>query len=234
MTIIKNPFPAGGYRGPDYFCDREKETLALRRNMENGLNTTFISHRRMGKTAVIHHLFYQFSNKKDVKCIYTDLYATQNLKDFTGQMAEAIYKAFPEKQSAGKKFIKLLKSLSPVLSFDSLSGQPEIHFEYSRASQYEHSITSLFEFLEGQKAHILFAFDEFQQVAKYPEKNTEALLRTNIQNLNKCSFIFSGSNRHLMNQVFNNQKRPFFCQHSNAVFSCNTCFQLSAIHPKEI
>lgn len=97
-----------------------------------------------------------------------------------------------------------------MLSFDSLSEQPEIHFEYARTSQYEHSIASLFSFLEAQSTHILFAFDEFQQVAKYPEKNTEALLRTHIQTMKKCSFIFSGSNRHLMSQVFNNQKRPFF------------------------
>jgi len=164
----------------------------------------------MGKTGIIYHIFDELSKKNEIKCLYADLYASQSLKDLTEQTALAIYHAFPEKQSPGKKFMKLLKSMSPVLSFDPLSGQPEIRFEYVQTKQYEHSLSALFSFLEEQQKSILFAMDEFQQVANYPEKNTEALLRSMIQTLKNIHFIFSGSNKHLMHEVFNNQKRPFF------------------------
>lgn len=210
MALIKNIFPVSNYQGSELFCDREDETNALIRNAENGLNTTLVSIRRMGKTGVIYNVFYELLKKNEIKCLYTDLYATQSLKDLTEQTALAIYNAFPEKQSPGKKFMKLLKSLSPVLSYDQLSGQPEIHFEYMHIKQYEHSLSALFSFLEEQQKPVLFAMDEFQQVATYPEKNTEALLRSIIQKLKNIHFIFSGSNKHLMHEVFNNQKRPFF------------------------
>ncbi len=57
---------------------------------------------------------------------------------------------------------------------------------------------------------IIIAIDEFQQISQYPEKNTEALLRTLIQPLKNTRFIFSGSSRHVLTQMFNDNKRPFF------------------------
>jgi len=210
MKTLKNPFPVSGYYGHAYFCDREDEAFALIRNVENGLNTTLVSIRRMGKTGLIYHVFHELLKKKEIKSLYVDLYATQSLKDMCGQLAAAMFMVFPEKQSAGKKFLKLLKGLSPVITYDPLTGLPEVHFEYARYRQYEHSLASLFAFLEEQDSHILVVMDEFQQIVQYPEKNTEALLRTLIQKMKNCSFIFSGSNRHLMSQIFSNQKRPFF------------------------
>lgn len=205
-----NPFPVNGYHGPDLFCDRENEIKSLTRNAKNGINTTLISIRRIGKTGTILHFFEHMKQKNDVICLYVDLYATRSLKEFTEQIARCIHKTIPENKSIGKKFIRLLKSLNPVLTFDNLTGQPEIHFEYSQPKQYEYSLNSLFGFLESQNKTILFAMDEFQQVATYPESNTEALLRTLIQNLKNVRFIFSGSNKHLMNELFINSKRPFF------------------------
>ncbi|MFZ4412125.1 MAG: AAA family ATPase [Bacteroidales bacterium] len=205
-----NPFPVSGYYGLSLFCDREDETKALIRNIENGINTTLISIRRMGKTGTILHLFDVLKSNKDIKLLYVDLYASQNLKDFTEQIALTILKTFPENKSTGKRFLKLLKSFSPVISFDPLTGHPEIHFEFSQNNQYEHSLAGLFNFLENQEENIVFAMDEFQQIANYPEANTEALLRSLFQNIKNIRFIFSGSSKHLMNELFNNSKRPFF------------------------
>ncbi|MCD8182514.1 MAG: hypothetical protein LUE99_04795 [Bacteroides sp.] len=52
--------------------------------------------------------------------------------------------------------------------------------------------------------------DEFQQITEYPEKNIEALLRTYIQQMKNVSFIFCGSKRALMIEMFGNAKRPFY------------------------
>ena len=64
--------------------------------------------------------------------------------------------------------------------------------------------------MENEAQQAVVAIDEFQQVANYPEVNTEALLRSRIQNLQKTRFIFSGSNKHMMAEIFNSAKRPFF------------------------
>ena len=46
-NIPTNPFLITGYQGPDYFCDREKETASLMSALKNGRNITLISPRRM-------------------------------------------------------------------------------------------------------------------------------------------------------------------------------------------
>ena len=210
MNEPKNPFPVSGYYGIKLFCDREDETKRLISNIRNGINTTLLSIRRMGKTGLIFHVFETLKSNRKIECIYIDIYATQTLKDFTNHLAAGILKAFPEKNSLGKKFMLLLKSLRPVISFDSLSGDPEISFDFSTAKQNEQSLAGLFSFLETQNIQIVIAIDEFQQIATYPEKNTEALLRTLIQPLKNVRFIFSGSNRHMLSDIFSSSKRPFF------------------------
>jgi uncharacterized protein len=62
---------------------------------------------------------------------------------------------------------------------------------------------------------VIIAIDEFQQILTYPEKNTEALLRTYIQPLKNINFIFCGSNQRMMNEIFNSAKRPFYASCSN-------------------
>ncbi len=54
------------------------------------------------------------------------------------------------------------------------------------------------------------AIDEFQQIAKYPEKNIEALLRGHIQKSGNCNFIYAGSERHMMQEMFLASNRPFY------------------------
>lgn len=206
----KNPFPVVGYHGPELFCDREKETDKLSKNLQGGLNTTLISLRRMGKTALIYRVFEEIYKKKQTICLYVDLYPTRNIKDLTRQLATASLSVLPQKKRTGRRFLTFLKGLRPVITYDPLTGAPEVRFEYSAISEYEVTLSALLGFLNDQEADICLALDEFQVIASYEEGNAEAILRTMIQSLNNVHFIFSGSNRHMMTEIFNSSKRPFF------------------------
>lgn len=208
--VIKNPFPVVGYHGPSMFCDREKETDKLSGNLQSGLNTTLISLRRMGKTAMIYHVFNQILKEKQSICLYVDLYPTRSIKDLTRQLATASINMLPGKKWTGKRFLAFLKSLRPVITYDPLTGAPGVRFEYSEQSDYEITIAALLNFLNDQGTDVYIAFDEFQVIASYEEGNSEAMLRTMIQPLNNVHFLFSGSNRHMMTEIFNSSKRPFF------------------------
>jgi hypothetical protein len=206
----KNPFSVVGYHGPDLFCDRKKEAVVLMRNLLGGQNTTLISLRRMGKTALIHHVFERITMEKQGYCLYVDLYPTGSLSEMTRQLATAAMNLLPQKKRIGKKFISFLKGLRPVIKYDPLTGAPEVRFEYATATDYEITLSALLNFLNEQDMDVFLAFDEFQVIASYADGNTEALLRTMIQQLNNIHFIFSGSNRHMMNEIFQDTKRPFF------------------------
>jgi len=204
-----NPFIILGYEGADFFCDREDEVERLYRNMNNGINTTLISIRRMGKTGLIHHFFHFLSQESNVDTLFVDLFETKNLSDFIGKFASAIFEKFPEKKSIGKKFWDFIKGIQPVISYDSLTGQPEIKFNFVGSTDCQRTLKNLFLFLENQNIPIIVAFDEFQQISEYPE-NTEAILRTIIQTLKNLRFIFSGSHKRMITEMFQNANRPFF------------------------
>ena len=59
--------------------------------------------------------------------------------------------------------------------------------------------------------HCLVAIDEFQQILYYNDNlNVEAALRTQIQQCPNANFIFAGSQRHLMSEMFLSPARPFY------------------------
>ena len=211
MEQNKNPFKLRAYTTPDLFCDREEEVRRLFGYAENGVDVTLFSLRRMGKTGLIQHFFNQLKAKKnEQKTLYVDIYDTQNVTAFTNRLATAILQEFPEERSIGRRFLKLLKSFSPIISFDQFTGVPEVSLTFSSEQQQQYTLKSLLDFLEEQKQQVIVAIDEFQQIANYPEKNVEANLRTIVQQLNNVNFIFSGSHKHLLIEMFNSAKRPFF------------------------
>lgn len=210
MRNSVNPFLINGYISPEYFCNREEETKTLIENISNNANTTFFALRRLGKTALIQHVFHLLRNKKHIECIYLDIYATRNLKEFTNQLANSIYKVFPENRTIGKKFWEAIKLFRPIISVDTMTGSPELSLDITQPKQYEKTIPQLLQFLDDQKMKTVIAIDEFQQILTYPEKNVEALLRTVIQQLKNVNFIFCGSNQAMMHELFNSAKRPFY------------------------
>ena len=209
MNNNVNPFLTVGYISKSYFCDREYELEILNKNVKNGINTTLISARRLGKSALIQRLFEDLK-EENFACIYVDIYACANLKHFVETLALSVFNKFPQKRGIGQRFFEFLKSLRPVFTYDDLSGTPEIRFEFAQPKECEHTLQNLFQFLDNQNISIVLAMDEFQQVANFPEKNVEALLRTIIQTLKNIRFIFSGSKKHLMLEMFNTANRPFF------------------------
>jgi len=204
-----NPFLLTSYIGPEYFCDREKETDRLISNLINGVNTTLISVRRMGKTGLLKHVAHQLQ-KQGIISIYIDIYATQNLREFTMALLNSIFETIPQQTSLGKKFINLIQKIRATLSFDPTTGHPQLSLDYSDPQHYVQSLSAIFQLLEKQEKTIVLMIDEFQQITAYPEKTMEALLRTHIQQLQFTHFIFSGSNKHVLSSMFGDQSRPFY------------------------
>jgi AAA+ ATPase superfamily predicted ATPase len=212
---MENPFHINSYKGPETFCDRKEETKQLLNFIEGGLNVTLFAIRRLGKTGLIHHVFHEISRKKETEYIYLDILPTQNITEFTNQLATAIYNKFPQQKKLSKRISEFIRLFRPTMSFDELTGNPTLSIAVTSPQQQETTLQQLFQFMDSQSPKVVVAIDEFQQILEYPEKNTEALLRTHFQTLKNTSFIFCGSNQKLMHDMFNSSKRPFFASCSN-------------------
>lgn len=206
-----NPFLITGYISPDYFCDRETETAKIISALKNDRNISLISPRRYGKTGLIHHVFYNINSEdKNVLCIYFDVFSTQNLNEFARLFAESILNRYEGGiEKAIRIFTSFFKSFRPSISYDAITGQPELTVNIIPETT-EKSLQEVFSYLQSLNKRCYIAIDEFQQIANYPEKGTEALLRSYIQFLPNVKFIFSGSRQHIMNEIFLSVKRPFY------------------------
>ncbi len=202
-----NPFITTGYAGPAWFCDRKEESAALLGHLKNGQSVTLTSIRRMGKTGLVRHVLAQLP--KEFRGFYADIQPAEGLNDLLNILATALLAGLPEKSTAGKALWEFIRSLRPTLTFDHLSGIPQVSID-SKPDRTPPQIMSLLEFLEKQPYRAVVAIDEFQQIVNFPEKNTDAWLRSVIQKLRNVVFIFCGSQQHLMTELFTSPSRPFY------------------------
>ncbi|MBR1775278.1 MAG: ATP-binding protein [Bacteroidales bacterium] len=206
-----NPFIVGKYVSDEYFCDRKQETEFLIKQIRNGRNTAVISPRRLGKTGLIKHCFNQKEILENYHTFFVDIYATSSLSEFVYLMSRTIFEQLKPKSVKRKEnFFNIIKSLRIGFKIDVISGQPSLDIGLADIQSPQTTIDEIFQYLEQVDKPCIVAIDEFQQVSQYYENNIEALLRTKIQQCKQTSFIFSGSKRHLMTNMFSSASKPFY------------------------
>lgn len=210
-TGVLNPFIVGRYVSPDYFCDRESETKFLIKQIENGRNVALISPRRMGKTGLIHHCFHQKSLTDNFYTFFVDIYATSSLAEFVYLLGKAIYEKLKPKGKVWiERFFQVITSFRLGFKLDSMTGEPSFDLSLGDIQTPQTTLDEIFTYLESADKPCVIAIDEFQQIGNYEEKNIEALLRTKIQQCKQTYFIFAGSKRHMMSNMFNSPSKPFY------------------------
>lgn len=106
-------------------------------------------------------------------------------------------------------FIDILHT-SSLKEFTYLLGKEIYETLLPQSRKTAYTLEEIFQCLIAADKPCIVAIDEFQQIAKYPEKNIEALLRTHIQKIENSNFIFAGSERHMMQEMFLSSARPFY------------------------
>ena len=208
---MTNPFYITGVIPEPYFCDREKETDRIVTYIRNKSNVLLTSSRRMGKTQLIRHIFNDERIKSEYHTFYIDIYATSSLREMVFFLGKAIYQELvPGEKKALKLFLGTIKSLAAAFSISPVTGEPRVNLQIGDIVRPELTLEEIFSYLEKADKPCVVAIDEFQQISRYPEKNVEALLRTHIQHMNNSSFIFSGSDRHILEQMFSSYSKPFY------------------------
>ena len=211
MKTLNNPFVTYGYKGPEYFCDREQETKSIITALHNERNITLVAPRRMGKTGLIHHVFNQIDQTQpDVRCFYVDIFPTKNLQQMVQAMARAILgKLDSPSQTAMRKVSQFFGRFRPTVTYDEITGTPTVSLDIA-PNEERNTLKQIFEYMHQSGVRCYVAIDEFQQILQYSDTGIEALIRSYIQFLPNVYFIFAGSQLHVLEQMFSSVNRPFF------------------------
>lgn len=211
MARVNNPFIVTGKIETEYFCDRVAESARVIKTITNGNNLVIISPRRMGKTGLIRFCYDKEEIAGQYYTFFIDILHTTSLREFTHLLGRTIYDTLlPRSRKMASLFVQTLKSISWKFGFDPVTNMPSFNIELGDIDSPEYTLDEIFRYLSEADKPCVVAIDEFQQIAKYPETNIEALLRSHIQKLSNCNFIFAGSERHMMQEMFTSSSHPFY------------------------
>ena len=216
MATINNPFVIKGAIPNEYFCDRVEETKTLTNHILNGRNVVLTAPRRIGKTGLIAHCFQTPEWEEDYYIFFIDILETTSLREFTFALGRQIFETLkPKSKQMLDLFVQTVRSISGEFGYDPLSGMPKFSLSLGAIRNPEYTLSEIFDYIDQADKRCLIAIDEFQQIVHYSEKNIEAVLRTHIQHCKNADFIFAGSERHILEEMFNAPSRPFYASTTN-------------------
>lgn len=212
MEHPRNPFILGHRINRPYFCDRVAEQEQLTKAVINDRNVVLLSPRRMGKTSLINISLDDSEEIHDnYQTFFIDILQTNSLSEFTYLLGKAVFNALAEKsQKSLKGFLAALKSIKGSFGFDAMTGLPSFNIQLGDIQHPEYTLDEIFNYLEQSDKPVILVIDEFQQITKYPEKNTEAILRQQMQQMSNATFVFAGSEFSILQEMFISSKRPFY------------------------
>lgn len=209
--MIRNPFVISGKIPADLFCDRVAEALSLTRRLQNQEHVVLLSPRRVGKTGLMDFCFAKPELSDNYYIINIDILHTTSLREFMFELGHAVFRQVASRSERMlKSFTQIVRSLSASFGYDAIQASPTLDLKLGDITNPDYSWDEICQFLEHAERPCIVAIDEFQQIVNYPEKNVEALLRSHIQRLSNACFIFAGSERRIMDEMFHSSARPFY------------------------
>ena len=168
----------------------------------------------MGKTSLLLRVLKNLDREKYIGA-YIDLWPTDDEASFITANAKGISQAMGTTAgdviAASKKFFS---RLAPKVSLGD-DGLPKISFEYNptveQAKKSLEEVLAVPQHIASETGkRVAIVFDELQRILEYDDDHVERLLRSIIQRQNNVAYIFLGSQKHLISDMFLNRKRPLY------------------------
>ena len=209
-----NPFIYGEEVEGENFCNRLEEIKELLSEIESFQNILIYSPRRYGKTSLIKEVFKKLK-RKGFLTVYIDLYPAISENDFARISLKSISQVIGgTKGNVIKRLKDYLKQIATSLFLTfSEDGTPSIGVNLSKTEilpAIDDLFNGLYAYIKSKNKPATVVFDEFQQLGELENNRVEKMLRSIIQKHRQMSYIFMGSKKHLIYDMFNNPNRPFY------------------------
>jgi len=206
-----NYFPTALALG-EAFCNRKDELNRIHYNLKGNTPILLISPRRYGKTSLA------LKSCETIKWpyVHVDLYKALSSNDIEQYILQGIGQLLGKLESTPSKLLKIASDYFASMQIKVVLEKAGIKLEFdSRNTSATETILQSLEKLHAiaikQNKKIILFLDEFQVVGEVTHDHAiEAVIREVAQKSTHIAYMFSGSNRHLMEQMFYDRKRPFY------------------------
>jgi len=213
MTIGKE-FPEGVAIGAA-FVNREEERALLKKRIEAAQHTVLMAPRRYGKTSLVLKVAEELKlphGTIDLFAAYNEEYVRDQLTD---KVSKLVIELLPRFEKAKEKVFKIFKTMKPEISLGGFGQRLNLHLYSNPLQDITSLLLKLDETAKTFDKKVVIFMDEFQQISELKNYHAiEASIRHAVERSQHVSYVFSGSNRHLLNQMFGDQGRPLYrlCQ----------------------
>ena len=216
MEIGPGLFPLGIATGPAH-CNRREERDELRRNISAGRHTWLWGRRRMGKTSLIEQVLRDLE-ETEIAAAAVDLLVAHDAEDFEGRLRTAIEQIGARIVSRGRRATRKLseafRALAPEFSFGATGPKVRLAPVAPPERGIAEMLIGLDRAAELVGRRVVLVLDEFQQLAQLAPpgapRSLEGAIRHAVERALHVTYLFSGSRRHLLAAMFEDEERPLF------------------------
>ncbi|MGM0520234.1 MAG: AAA family ATPase [Campylobacterota bacterium] len=206
--MLKKPFHYGGTVDNQHFCNRNSEIKELTTDIDTGLNLLLYAPRRFGKTSLVLHTLKQTK----YQYIFLDFMSIVDEGEFINEYFNAISNSLNTTADKVVEFFKKILKIKPNISVDfDISGSPsfKLNFLQKENSAVLKEVLELpYLYAKYHNKRVVVVFDEFQEVVNL---GIEDKLRAALQHHeDMVSYIFLGSKKSIMTNLFFNRSKPFY------------------------
>lgn len=209
-----NPFKFGKIVTGDDFADREKETEQLIREIKSGQNILLYSPRRYGKSSLILKVL-EGVERSGMLTSYIDLYGCLTISEFIDKLIEETVVPSQGTFSKISNFLKKnLSGIKPTITLKT-DGSASVSFKKElEAKGTEIVLPKVLDapqkLAENKEKRVVVAFDEFQEISHMDGLGIEKIMRSCFQMHKDVTYLFAGSRKHIIEEIFGQERRPFY------------------------
>ncbi len=207
-------FPEGVALG-DAFINRETERKYLINRIKNTKHSVLMAPRRYGKTSLVikvaEEMKIPYANI-DLLAAYSEEYVRDQIID---KVSRLVFEILPSVNKAKEKLITIFKKMKPEISVGIFGQKLSLTLSTQPLKDITEILLKLDETAKYFKKQAVIFIDEFQQISQLKNYHSiEAAIRHAVERSENIAYVFSGSNRQLLEQMFGNQGRPLYrlCQ----------------------
>ncbi len=211
---MQNPFKFGSVVTGSDFADRQRELAELARELTDGQHLFLLSPRRYGKTSLILAALDSL-RARGTLVAYVDAFRTTTPAQLLELMGQAVLRAaesHPERLL--RLATELLGRLRPQVGTDA-TGKPTLSLDIGTSPRgalaLQEEVLDLPERLAAKRRRrVVVAFDEFQEMKRFPGATLEKAMRSHFQHHQRVSYLFAGSRQSVLQDMATRERSPFY------------------------